>query len=109
MGTCWSDDPSLRVPFCKILDDGSLSRKKLISEGMKNSDIFRDKLNKKYKEGVEYIEFKSYWNKFEDVFGPGSEVLGKVSFFRTLLHLTEYNNKVPSFIRIILERRVWKR
>jgi len=94
MKACWSDDPPSRIPFEKILDThaGYLSKiKKNITSFSSYSDIFRVKLNKKFKEG-ESIEFQVFWKKLEDVFGKESEKA--LSFFKKLLNITEHQFKV---------------
>jgi len=96
MRACWNDEPSDRFPFSKILDqkDGLLLRiKKNMTEVSASSEIIRKKLNKKYKEGIEYIDFKTFWKKFEDVFGK-EETDKAVSFFKILLNINDNQNKV---------------
>jgi len=96
MRSCWSDDPPSRLSFSKLLDpkDGLLLRiKKNMTEVSASSEIIRTKLNKKYKEGIEYIDFKTFWKKFEDVFGK-EETDKAVSFFKILLNINDNQNKV---------------
>jgi len=54
MKKCWNDEPSIRIPFSKILasDGYLLSTKKNISTASNYYEIFREKLIKQFKEGI---------------------------------------------------------
>jgi len=96
MRSCWSDEPQTRFPFSKLLDpkDGLLLIiKKNIAEVSSFSERIRAKLNKKYKEGTEYLEFRKFWEKFEAVFSK-EETDKAVSFFKILMNITDNNTKV---------------
>jgi len=93
MKACWNDVPSSRIPFSKILDtDGLLFKlKKSITELSNYSEVLREKLEKKYKEGIE-IEFTTFWEKMEGVFGKDNAAKS-FSFFKILLNVTDQNHQ----------------
>jgi len=94
MRSCWNDHSPSRIPFSKILDpkDGLLLKENIVKVSS-CSELLRTKLEKKYKEGIEDIDFKIFWKKFENVFGK--ENTDKVvSFFKILLNITDHQIKV---------------
>jgi len=92
MNDCWNDTPSERIPFSKILQPGGLLSKikKNITTISKSSEILRDKLLKKYENGIEYVDFyQVFWEKFEAVFGKENSE-NVVAFFKIILNVNDY-------------------
>jgi len=94
MISCWDNDPTKRITFANILDANGLmvKIKKSIPQIHNLSERFRTKLNKKIKEGND-IEFKTFREKFESVYGKENADKA-LSFIKILLNITEHQQKV---------------